>query len=333
MNTEKTINTIYEKMHTAPLSLILPLMLPLALECKDYEGYCILTLWGKPISKNKEANKFLKSEIYNVLYIEGLTEDIIHKIVNNSYEKYISMRSIDKDTCLMHCAKEMEDIIKTINDTIDIDHVPQGASAVEAFYLDSNIISHKLSAIDTRTKIEQQYALLQSYITTKITQYKRIYSMKERTNVMENKTVNSKNIFIIHGHNEAKRRELTSILKERFDLNPIILSEQPDQGLTIIEKFEKFATNCSYAFALFTPDDIVTNGDKQYFQARPNVIFELGWFYSKLGRSRVCILDQASEQSKIFSDLQGVMRMQFNENISEKFVEIERELKSVGIIN
>lgn len=333
MNTEKTINTIYEKMHTAPLSLILPMMLPLALECKDYEGYCILTLWGKPISKNKEANKFLKGEIYNVLYIEGLTEDIIHKIVNNSYEKYISMRSVDKDMCLIHCAKEMEDIIKTINDTIDIDHVPQGATKIEAFYLDNDIISQKFSAINIRTKIEQQYALLQSYMSTKMTQYKRICSIKERTSVMENKTVNSKNIFIIHGHNEAKRRELTSILKERFNLNPIILSEQPDQGLTIIEKFEKFATNCSYAFALFTPDDIVTNGDKQYFQARPNVIFELGWFYSKLGRSRVCILDQASEQSKIFSDLQGVMRMQFNENISEKFVEIERELKSVGIIN
>lgn len=34
----------------------------------------------------------------------------------------------------------------------------------------------------------------------------------------------------------------------------------------------------------------------------------------------------------IFSDLQGVLRMQFNENISEKYIEIERELKSLGII-
>ena len=83
---------------------------------------------------------------------------------------------------------------------------------------------------------------------------------------------------------------------------------------------------------MFTPDDIVTNGEQQYFQARPNVIFELGWFYANLGRSRVCILDQESEQSKIFSDLQGILRMQFKENISERYMEIERELKSVGII-
>ena len=156
--------------------------------------------------------------------------------------------------------------------------------------------------------------------------------MKERQIMLEKGIKNSKDIFIIHGHNEAKRRELEKILKENFGLNPIVLMELPDQGLTIIEKFEKYASSCSYAFALFTPDDIVTNGDQQYFQARPNVIFELGWFYANLGRSRVCILDQASERSRIFSDLQGVLRMQFNENISEKYMEIERELKSLGII-
>ncbi|MEE1282638.1 MAG: nucleotide-binding protein [Acutalibacteraceae bacterium] len=122
------------------------------------------------------------------------------------------------------------------------------------------------------------------------------------------------------------------ISKCRLSNRSIVLSDQPDQGLTIIEKFEKYAKNCSYAFALFTPDDIVTNGDKQYFQARPNVIFELGWFYANLGRSRVCILDQASERSKIFSDLQGILRMQFINDVSERYIEIDRELKSLGII-
>ena len=113
----------------------------------------------------------------------------------------------------------------------------------------------------------------------------------------------------------------------------IVLADQPNQGLTIIEKFEKFAEGCSYAFALFTPDDILESNDgKKYFQARPNVIFELGWFFANLGRSRVCILDQASPKSEIFTDLQGVMRIQFRDDVSEKYTEIERELKSVGII-
>ena len=84
---------------------------------------------------------------------------------------------------------------------------------------------------------------------------------------------------------------------------------------------------------MFTPDDIVTaSNGKQYFQARPNVIFELGWFYANLGRAKVCILEQSSEKSEIFSDLQGIMRIQFQNNISESILSIRRELESVGII-
>ena len=50
------------------------------------------------------------------------------------------------------------------------------------------------------------------------------------------------------------------------------------------------APNVAYAFAIFTPDDIVRTQAREYLQARPNVIFELGWFYSKLWRGKVSIL-------------------------------------------
>ena len=85
------------------------------------------------------------------------------------------------------------------------------------------------------------------------------------------------NIFVIHGRDEAKWRELKDILKSEFRLNPIVLLEQPDAGCkTVIEKFEHYAQTCSYAIAVFTPDDeVVSNGDT-YLQARPNVIYELG---------------------------------------------------------
>jgi predicted nucleotide-binding protein len=159
------------------------------------------------------------------------------------------------------------------------------------------------------------------------------YRIKAARNEMRyNKNFNTKNVFIIHGHDDAKLFELRTILKERFNLNPIILREQPEEGMTIIEKFEKYAEQCSYAFALFTPDDIVSVNGEEYFQARPNVIFELGWFYANLGRSRVCILERASEKSKIFSDLQGILRIQFRDNIEEKYLNIERELRSVEMI-
>jgi hypothetical protein len=65
-----------------------------------------------------------------------------------------------------------------------------------------------------------------------------------------------KKVFVIHGHDEAKRRELRALLSDRLGLRPVILSEQPDAGCsTLIEKFEFYAPTCSYAIALFTPDE------------------------------------------------------------------------------
>jgi hypothetical protein len=73
------------------------------------------------------------------------------------------------------------------------------------------------------------------------------------------------NVFIIHGRDEAKWRELKDIVRSEFRLNPIVLSEQPDIGVkTIIEKFEHYASTCSYAIAVFTPDDEVTSGGDTY---------------------------------------------------------------------
>lgn len=332
MAIEKQLDDIYEKMQTAPLSNLLPLLLPIALEFADYEGYCILTYWGKPVTKEVGLNVTLQREMHKVLLNEGLAKDEVVRLEQSTFEEFLKMRSIAKDKVLSLCAKEMEDKIKSLDELVEALEPPQGLAPLDLYHMSVENTKQKITVLESKKQIEQQYAVLQSYLMTKLTEYRRKAVIQERKKELKKGIKNSKNVFIIHGHNEAKRRELESLLRDKFGLTPIVLSEQPNQGLTIIEKFEKYALDCSYAFALFTPDDIVTKGEIQYFQARPNVIFELGWFYANLGRSRVCILDQASEQSKIFSDLQGVLRMQFNENISEKYMEIEHELKSLGII-
>ena len=147
----------------------------------------------------------------------------------------------------------------------------------------------------------------------------------------EQKFNNRKRVFIIHGHNEARWRELYDLLLEQ-KLFPVVLNMQPEDGKTVIEKFEFYASQCCFAFALFTYDDIVNQENSIYLQVRPNVIFELGWFYAKIGRENVMIIEQHTPNSMVFSDLKGIIRTQYYEKVEEVFKRIHNQLKSAGII-
>jgi len=115
-----------------------------------------------------------------------------------------------------------------------------------------------------------------------------------------------------------------------FHLKPIILSEQPNIGRTVIEKFEHYAETCSYAIALFTPDDEVHFNEETYLQARPNVIYELGWFCGRLGRSSTMLL--LKEGTSMFTDFAGIIQMRFKANVSELEGEIRKDLIAAGIL-
>lgn len=108
---------------------------------------------------------------------------------------------------------------------------------------------------------------------------------KPRGTLKSNNFQNSKDIFIVHGHDEAARESATRFL-EKLDLNPIILHEKPNQGQTIIEKFET-NSNVGFAVILLTPDDLGASKVSPMEtkpRARQNVILELGYFLGKLCR-------------------------------------------------
>ena len=148
---------------------------------------------------------------------------------------------------------------------------------------------------------------------------------------MENKAKQITNcVFIVHGHDELNLLRTKELLRDRWALEPVVLSGQPGKGRTIIEKFEDEAQRASFAFVLLTPDDVIQKDEQGYSQARPNVIFELGWFYGRLGRERVCILFK--EGTKIHSDLDGVSRIQFKDSVTESMGEIEAELVEAGLL-
>ncbi len=172
----------------------------------------------------------------------------------------------------------------------------------------------------------------------KITEEKNIYntSVGSAEKISAARAIESvqdaRKVFIIHGHNEAKWRELSSML-HKLKLEPIELSEQIMNGSTIIEKFEYYANLCDFAIAVFTYDDVVYKDGEEYLQVRPNVIFELGWFYAKLGREKVMIIEQKNDKGNIFSDLAGIYRYIFSEKVSELYGEIMDTLKKEDVLS
>jgi predicted nucleotide-binding protein len=140
----------------------------------------------------------------------------------------------------------------------------------------------------------------------------------------------SRKVFIVHGHNDAIRESCARFL-ERLDLRPIILHEQPNAGRTIIEKFQDYA-DVGFAVVLLTADDKggTKNTDPTALKprARQNVIFELGFFIGKLGRSKVCALYENGVE--LPSDYNGVLFTPIDAAGTWKF-QLCREIKAAGI--
>jgi len=143
------------------------------------------------------------------------------------------------------------------------------------------------------------------------------------------KPINNR-VFIVHGHNEGALRELKELLEKKCRLRPIILRDEADTGKTVIEKIEEYGRQCAFAFVIVTPDDLVVSKDKKNYQARPNVLFELGWFCGRYGRANVRIIRQ--KNTPLPSDLAGLITLDFYERIEEIFLTIKKDLKAVGII-
>jgi predicted nucleotide-binding protein len=139
----------------------------------------------------------------------------------------------------------------------------------------------------------------------------------------------TKNVFIIHGKDELNARRLADSLREE-DVTPIVMMARPGLSRVLTDKFEDEASKCSFAFALFTADDLVSSDTEQYGQARPNVIYETGWFIGRLGKGRATLLLQSG--AEMHTDLQGVSRISFQYDVLEKFQDIRRELKAIGLV-
>jgi predicted nucleotide-binding protein len=140
-------------------------------------------------------------------------------------------------------------------------------------------------------------------------------------------TVLKKQIFIIHGHNDAVREAVARFV-ERLGLQPIVRFERPNGGKTIIEKFEK-ESDVGFAIALLTADDtaICKRDQMEEIRARQNVVFEMGFFVALLGRGCVALLKESGVAEP--SDLHGIVYTELDSKGAWK-VDLAKELRAAG---
>ncbi|HEY0545499.1 MAG TPA: TIR domain-containing protein [Pyrinomonadaceae bacterium] len=161
-------------------------------------------------------------------------------------------------------------------------------------------------------------------------------------------TICKPKVFIMHGRDEGARSSVARFI-EKLGLVPVILNEKPGASRAIIEKFEEYS-NVGFAVALLTPDDVGSlknridklklragQNDVEILKdtinklkprARQNVIFELGFFIAKLGRSKVAVLRK--EGVEFPSNMLGVDYIILDEAEGWK-IKLAQEIENSGI--
>ncbi|EKO3409300.1 nucleotide-binding protein [Vibrio fluvialis] len=158
--------------------------------------------------------------------------------------------------------------------------------------------------------------------------------LKEQKSESQSPAISNK-VFVVHGHDNELKNDVERFIHE-IGLEPIVLHRQVDGGATVIEKIEA-NSDVGYAFILLTPDEYAYTKDQQTLEeshrhielrARPNVIFEFGYFVGKLGRNRVCCLHKGDVV--VPSDISGLVYKKVESSIETQAYAIIRELKAAG---
>jgi Predicted nucleotide-binding protein containing TIR-like domain len=136
-------------------------------------------------------------------------------------------------------------------------------------------------------------------------------------------------VLLIHGHSKD-RIALEKWLQHQQLVDPVVMGQQFTSGQTLPEKFEDLANEADAAIALATPDDlaVTVSHAEVRARARQNVWVEVGWFWGRLGRSRVLLLVRG--EVEIPSDLDGIEYHSYQESVLELKPKIQTFLLQVG---
>jgi predicted nucleotide-binding protein len=137
-------------------------------------------------------------------------------------------------------------------------------------------------------------------------------------------------VFLIHGHAPDYQAVKEILTRLGFGDRITVLKEEPNRGQTVLDKFVTHAGRACMAVALVTPDDVVSDGSATHVQARPNVLFEVGWFLGRFGPEKVCLLVRRG--TPLPSDLGGVLTLEYDDDVTVVEPELRREIEAMGLL-
>lgn len=141
--------------------------------------------------------------------------------------------------------------------------------------------------------------------------------------------IKSKKIFIVHGHDDARRLNVELLIKD-LGYEPVVLFKEPNKGATIIEKLERETADVAFAIVIYTKCDEgkAVNETVLKPRARQNVVFEHGMMCCFLGRNKVVALVDSGVE--IPGDLSGIIYITLDAAESWKF-QLAKEMKAAGL--
>ncbi|MCL9654730.1 nucleotide-binding protein [Pseudomonas protegens] len=152
------------------------------------------------------------------------------------------------------------------------------------------------------------------------------YMTRSRKAMVKEKLVGT-NVFIGHGRSSAWR-DVKDFISDRLRLPYDEFNRVPVAGFTNITRLSEMLDSAAIAFLIMTAEDEQADGS---FEARTNVVHEVGLFQGRLGFSRAIIL--LEEGCKDFSNIDGLGQIRFPKgNVKAVFEEVRRVLEREKII-
>lgn len=214
----------------------------------------------------------------------------------------------------------VSEIEKLINDLYYIEYSEDSLSLFDKCLNKISTFINENHFLKTQDYLDELYEI--DEVLDKISNYKLKHSLYNHK-IIQKKIVNlcrtilneNKKIFIVHGRDIGMRDKVSALLG-KLKLDYVILETEHNNGSTIIEKFLRNAKDCRYAIILFSGDDkggLNHEGAEMKIRTRQNVVLELGFFLSQVGRKNITILHDVDNNIEKPSDFDGIVYEPFDE--------------------